>query len=168
MFDNKTLKDDAYNIPYNGIFLISGGNRYIIERRNDNGSNRTRIRVYFDQIADYDYNGVLIKYNISTNFDAGAYKRVLGVWYTASRTISCNINIKYDYRENTLPWVRRGSYTYSNSGTNTTEIRRIFDVFESPYPYQLGSDRLHFAALNCWADTPDTDRAEIIWNTELF
>lgn len=45
-------------------------------------------------------------------------------------------------------------------------ISEAFDSFENGFRHM--GDYLHFAALNCWAKQPNTNRANIIHNTVLF
>ena len=162
------LKDDTYNIPFNGEFQIIGGRRHIVERRNTNSSERIRVRVYFDKMP-VRLAGHTVAWDISVSFDAGAYNRVLGIWYVAQRTISYDINIIYDYRKNyNSPWERKGVYRASHSGIRSRGESRTFITFRHEGPWRPMEDQLHFAALNCWAKQPNTNRANIIHNTVLF
>ncbi len=162
MFSTSELKDDEYKVPLSSIYKLNNVDRYLLERRNDNGSNRTRLRIGIDFID----NGLI--YPVLWG-EAKPYKRVLGVWYETSRTISCEYNIKYDYTDFYGTWYRSQNLFYNNTGTNTTGIYKILKTFDAGHidPMVFFS-KIHIAATKCWAKTPDTGRAEIFHNEELI
>ena len=178
MIDNNTLKDDQYKVTLDGMDILIPINsyRYLLERRNDDGSNRTRIRVEFDvtRIQENDYN-----YRLTGPLwgEAKPYKRVLGVWYETSRTISCEFKIIIDeYNTTNQEWVRI-PYYYNPNPQNTNTIYWIFQDYNVNYyssiknqkpPFSVFFYRRHIGALDCRAKTPDTNYAEISYNTVLI
>ena len=178
MFTDSELKDEQYKVTLNGMTMVTPINsyRYLLERRNDNRSNRTRIRVGFDvtRIQDNKYN-----YRLTGPLwgEAKPYKRVLGIWYETSRTINCEFKIIIDeYNTTNQEWIRK-PYYYRPNSQNTKTIYYIFDNFtvhhytsipnEKP-PFSRFFYRRHIGALDCRARTPNTNYAEISYNTQLI
>ena len=159
-------------VPLSSIYIIGANERYLLEKRASKGSNRTRIRVGMDFTINFLPNtNEQVWYTYPTLWgEAKPYKRVLGIWYETSRTISCEFNVKYDYKDNNNVWVRSLNKFYLNNGTNTKVIYRILEEF----PKELNLlpiryfNNFHIAATKCWAKTPDTGRAEIYHNEELI
>ncbi|MCK9561290.1 MAG: hypothetical protein M0R02_01075 [Bacteroidales bacterium] len=178
MFTESELKDDQYNVTLNGMTMVTPINsyRYLLERRNDNGSNRTRIRVGFDvtRIQDNKYN-----YRLTGPLwgEAKPYKRVLGIWYETNRTINCEFKIIIDeYNTTNQEWIRK-PYYYRPNSQNTKTIYYTFDNFTVHYYTSIPNQeptfstffyRRHIGALDCRARTPDTDFAELSYNNQLI
>ncbi len=180
MFSNSELKDDDYKIIPDNMFTLPKGKRFLLERRNDNGSNRIRIRVGFDvinnsnsEIKGFDQNGTLW-------CEARPYKRVLGVWYTTTRTISCSFEIIVDFTRSIEftngngAWERSRTYDYGDI-VKKDVLGQTFGIYQVQYSNRiLGPNEndflkeVHFAALKCRASTPDTGEAQLYYNTHLI
>ena len=164
------LKDDAYNVSLNPIYIIGDDERYLLERRNDNGSYRTRIRVGMDFLVRFIPNSGGQWYTFPILWgEVQPYRRIAGIWYINERTISCEFNIYYDYKENNI-WMRSSKLFYSNSGTQRNNLYIPFQNFSSelnlvPRHY---FNNFHIAALQCWAKTEKTGQAKIEHNIFLF
>lgn len=135
------LKDVTYNC---GVWT---------EDRVTNGSERTylRIGIYSQNIGNGTEQGA--------DFMVRPYKKILGIWYWCTRTISCDIAVAVDYYVYTSPysgsWLRQYA-TYSESGTSTSSISGILSSYWISIGF-YGTPQSHFGGYHCWADTPSTD-----------
>ena len=169
------LKDDAHRVILDGFDVLAPNKyRYLIERRNTNGSDRVRIRVGFDinrlRLDNHNYSlwGPLWG-------EAKAYTRILGIWYENTRTISCEFNILLDeLNTSTNTWSRRPYYFSKTERTKT--IYHVFDYFDVRIYTSSGTspnynnffNRRHIGATECWAKISNTGRAQLNFNTHLF
>lgn len=166
-------------VPLSSIYIIGANERYLLEKRASKGSNRTRIRVGMDFTINFLPNtNEQVWYTYPTLWgEAKPYKRVLGIWYETSRTISCEFKIIIDeYNTTNQEWIRK-PYYYRPNSQNTKTIYYTFDNFTVHYYTSIPNQeptfstffyRRHIGALDCRARTPDTDFAELSYNNQLI
>jgi ribosome-associated toxin RatA of RatAB toxin-antitoxin module len=128
------------------------------------GNNATKlvIQIYTANIMDqwtYEEIGTLLR----AHYLVRPYKKTLGIWYFCTRTISCNIRLRLDWKDSSGNWDYQ-ICTYTNSGTFDSKLEG--DVYSNYVSFgYFYNPTAHFGGIDSWGRTPDTDKAEIKLNT---
>lgn len=129
---------------------------------NDNNRTKLVVQIYTADIMDqwtYAAIGTLLR----ANYLVRPYKKTLGIWYFCTRTISCNIRLRLDWKDTNGNWQNQ-ICTYSNSGTSASKLEG--DVYSNYVSFGYWyNPSAHFGGIDSWGRTPDTDKAEIKLNT---
>ncbi|MFO7868676.1 MAG: hypothetical protein R6U95_05195 [Bacteroidales bacterium] len=153
------------------IYISGYDERYLIERRDTDGRHRIRNRIMMDFTIKFIPNGGGAYYNYPKLWaEAKPYIRILGIWYTTKRDVSCDYKIKYDCNFHS-PWIRSKTYSASGSIDNSGGLLYLIrDFGRTPLNYSpsLYMSHWHLACSNSWAKSDKTGKAEINYNTELF
>lgn len=137
------------------------GNNEKVDRE-DSGKGRDRTYIRLNVFAERPYSDV--PWAIRSSWIIRPYKRTLGVWYFASRTITGNLKARVDFisdGDNSFPalgdWVRR---SYSDCFINTISPTYAYENgdilgywISQTNPYNA-VPTFHFAGYDFWGDTP--------------
>lgn len=126
------------------------------------GNNRTKLKCkagqqYYGEIQISPSQKVKV-YGVHAFGRIRPYKRTLGIWYHAQRTISGRIQFTVTWKDGTVPRTR--SINNNISGTLSYSQTRSFDELSAP----LGEKpkEIKFTNINSWGTTPNTANATII------
>jgi len=167
-FDNGVIqgRDGTYNC----------GNGRLTDRAPNKNEKRDRTYIRIDLVAERPYQDVA--WLIGSEWLIRPYKKTLGVWYYASRTITGSLKARVDYISDgdNFPFVPEGDwvreplsdcnispgnqYSYSNGKT--------IGYWLSPSNPYNAAPTFHFAGIDFWGDTPSVgENAEIKCNTGI-
>jgi len=153
--NNYGKKDDTYNEGLTASKKV----------QSSDGKDETRFSMAINYFDTYDIGGFpMTIYQIRALVEA--YKKSLGIWFRASRTISCDLKIAVD-AETTSGW-ERNLYYHQHTGTSTSYT---YDVVLEGGVISIGywsRYNMHFGGYDSWGDTPSTPTAYLQKNTLLF
>lgn len=182
----KSIQDDYFTYEFNSNFIFrpsvvveSSQNINQIEPRDvqhfcssgpvedrvTNGRDRTYLRVRLDH-AEFEQLG-LYRHVWKADYMARPYKRTLGIWYWAERTLSACFNFAVAELDGT--WNREycdACYEPLLRWSISGEL--CPGEYYCPSSFSCRHD-VHFDGYDCWADTPSTNpNAELKCNDHLF
>lgn len=146
--------NDDFNISYyksHDINIKSNCSSYR-EDRKDNNRDRTKLWVetYYENISGMPY--------VTGRGQIRPYKKTLGIWYFARRTITGRIKFDVTYTLNGQNIVRQFNENVP-ANLSYTQSRGFNDITWPDIP-----SNIRFTHINSWGDTPSTSTAIITCN----